>query len=71
MYQRVFFGLVTHGVNSTLPDLNRREKAALWPTAVVALVMGVAPPLWLSLIDPAVQAALTPFARLVSKAVIP
>jgi hypothetical protein len=49
--------------------LDRREKAALWPTALVALVMGVAPLIWLSLIDPAVQAALTPFGRLLSKVV--
>ncbi len=43
MYQRVFFGKVTHQVNLTLPDLDGRERAALWPTAIVALVMGVAP----------------------------
>jgi NADH:ubiquinone oxidoreductase subunit 4 (subunit M) len=60
---------VTHGVNSTLPDLNLREKAALWPIAVAALVMGVAPLLWLSAIDPAVQAALSPFTQLASKVV--
>ena len=71
MYQRVFFGKVTHDVNRTLPDLDRREKAALWPTALVALVMGVAPLIWLSLIDPAVQAALTPLGRLLSKVVGP
>src|SRR5438309_7987836 len=69
MYQRVFFGTVTHEVNNTLPDLNLREKAALWPTAVVALLMGVVPLIWLSLIDPAVQASLAPFAQLVSRAV--
>ena len=56
MYQRVFFGKVTHEVNNTLPDLNLREKAALSPIAVAALVMGVAPLVWLSAIDPAVQA---------------
>jgi NADH-quinone oxidoreductase subunit M len=58
MYQRVFFGKVKHDVNNTLPDLNAREKAALWPAAAAALVMGVAPLMWLSTIDPAVQAAL-------------
>jgi len=58
MYQRVFFGKVKHDINNTLPDLNAREKAALWPAAVAALVMGVAPLMWLSVIDPAVQAAL-------------
>src|SRR5450755_1201809 len=69
MYQRVFFGQVTYEVNKSLPDLNLREKAALSPIAIAALVMGVAPMLWLSAIDPAVQAALTPFTQLVSKMV--
>jgi NADH-quinone oxidoreductase subunit M len=69
MYQRVFFGKVTHPENSSLPDLSAREQLALWPTAVAALVMGVAPLLWLNIIDPAVHAALTPFAQLSSKVV--
>jgi NADH-quinone oxidoreductase subunit M len=69
MYQRVFFGRVTRDANRTLPDLDIRERIALWPTAVVALVMGVAPLLWLNAIDPASQAALAPFAQLASKAV--
>jgi NADH:ubiquinone oxidoreductase subunit 4 (subunit M) len=46
-----------------------REKAALWPIAIAALVMGVAPLVWLGAIDPAVQAALAPVAQLASKAV--
>jgi NADH-quinone oxidoreductase subunit M len=69
MYQRVFYGKVTHPVNLTLPDLSGRERAALWPTAVVALVMGVAPILWLNAIDPAVQTALAPFTQLASRMV--
>ncbi|MFI5110380.1 MAG: NuoM family protein [Terriglobales bacterium] len=69
MYQRVFFGKVKHEVNNTLPDLNLREKFALAPAAVAALVMGVAPLLWLSAIDPAVQSALAPFAQLAAKVV--
>jgi NADH-quinone oxidoreductase subunit M len=69
MYQRVFYGKVTHEVNLALPDLSGRERAALWPAAVVALVMGVAPLLWLNAIDPAVQTALAPFAQLASKMV--
>jgi NADH-quinone oxidoreductase subunit M len=70
MYQRVFFGKVTHEINSKLPDLNLREKAALWPIAVAALVMGVAPLVWLSAIDPAVQRyALAPVTQLASKLV--
>jgi NADH:ubiquinone oxidoreductase subunit 4 (subunit M) len=69
MYQRVFFGKVKHDVNNALTDLNLREKAALWPIAVAALVMGVAPLVWLGAIDPAVQAALAPFTQLASKVV--
>ena len=69
MYQRVFFGKVTHEVNNALPDLSLREKAALWPIAIAALVMGVAPLVWLGAIDPAVQAALAPVAQLASKVV--
>jgi NADH-quinone oxidoreductase subunit M len=69
MYQRVFFGKVKLEVNNLLPDLNLRERAALWPAAVAALVMGVAPLVWLSAIDPAVQAALAPFTQIASRMV--
>ena len=69
MYQRVFFGKVTHAENHTLPDLSAREQLALWPTAIAALAMGVAPLLWLNIIDPAIRTALTPFAQLASKVV--
>lgn len=69
MYQRVFFGKVTHPVNDTLPDLSVRERVALWPAAVVALVMGVAPLLWLNAIDPASRAVLEPFTEMASKVI--
>ena len=69
MYQRVFFGQVKHEVNRSLPDLEPREKAALWPTAAAALVMGVAPLLWLNAIDPSVQATLASFTQMASKVV--
>jgi NADH-quinone oxidoreductase subunit M len=69
MYQRVFFGKVRHEENEILPDLSRRERVALWPAAIVALVMGVAPLIWLSAIDPAVQTVLTPFTQMASKVV--
>jgi NADH-quinone oxidoreductase subunit M len=71
MYQRVFYGKVTHPVNNSLADLTGFEKTAVWPCAVAALVMGVAPIVWLSAIDPAVHAALMPFAQVVSKVVGP
>ena len=69
MYQRVFFGKVKLEVNNLLPDLNLRERTALWPAAAAALVMGVAPLMWLSAIDPAVQAALAPFTQIASRMV--
>jgi NADH-quinone oxidoreductase subunit M len=70
MFQRVFYGKVTHPVNMSMRDMIGFEKAAVWPCAVAALVMGVAPILWLAAIDPAVQSALTPFAQVVSKVVM-
>ena len=69
MYQRVFYGKVTHAVNETLHDLSGFEKWAVWPCAVTALVMGVAPILWLSAIDPAVQNALSPIVKMASRMV--
>jgi len=69
MYQRVFFGKVKLEVNNLLPDLNLRERAALWPAAAAALVMGVAPLMWLSAIDPAVQTALAPFTQIAGRMV--
>jgi NADH-quinone oxidoreductase subunit M len=69
MYQRVFYGKVTHEVNNSLPDLTGFEKSAVWPCAAAALVMGVAPILWLGAIDPAIQTALAPAAQMISKVV--
>jgi NADH-quinone oxidoreductase subunit M len=69
MYQRVFFGKVRHEINEVLPDLDLRECITLWPTAAAALVMGVAPLLWLNAIDPAVQSALVPLTQMASKVV--
>jgi NADH-quinone oxidoreductase subunit M len=69
MYQRVFFGKVTHAANNSLLDLSGFEKWAVWPCVVMALVMGVAPILWLGAIDPAVQAVLAPVAQVASRMV--
>jgi NADH-quinone oxidoreductase subunit M len=69
MYQRVFFGKVTHDVNNSLPDLDLRERTALLPAAVIALVMGVAPFLWLKSIDPSVHASLASFTQMALKVV--
>lgn len=69
MYQRVFFGIVKHSENNSLPDLQLRERIALWPTAIMALAMGVAPLLWLNTIDPAVHNVLVPFTQFASRMV--
>jgi NADH-quinone oxidoreductase subunit M len=61
MYQRVFYGAVTNPVNNSLQDIDARERISLWPLVVAALVMGVAPTLWLHSIDPSVAAALKQF----------
>ena len=61
MYQRVFYGNVTNPANASLRDLDARERVSLWPVAIAALVMGVAPMLWLHSIDPSVSAALKQF----------
>src|SRR5215467_365857 len=69
MYQRVFFGPVKQEENRSLPDLDLRERVALWPTAIMALAMGVAPLLWLNAIDSAVHNVLVPFTQFASKVV--
>ncbi len=61
MYQRVFYGNITNPANRSLRDLDARERVSLWPLAIAALVMGVAPMLWLHSIDPSVVAALKQF----------
>jgi NADH-quinone oxidoreductase subunit M len=43
MFRRVFFGEVTHEENRTLPDLNRRELAAILPLAALAVLLGLFP----------------------------
>jgi NADH-quinone oxidoreductase subunit M len=58
MYQRVFQGVVTNPANKTLRDLDALERVSLWPVAIAALVMGVAPMLWLHSISPSVSDAL-------------
>ena len=54
MYQKVFYGQITHEKNRTLADLDGREQISLWPVAVMALVMGVISPYWMKTINPAV-----------------
>jgi len=56
VYERTFYGVVTQRVNQTLPDVNARERLALIPLAIFALVMGVASPYWMKAIDPSTAA---------------
>jgi NADH-quinone oxidoreductase subunit M len=55
MYQRVIFGEVRNTSNLNLADLNFREKLVLAPIAVLVLVMGVYPSLFLSRTDQTIQ----------------
>jgi NADH-quinone oxidoreductase subunit M len=64
MYQRVFYGNMQQEANAAVPDLSIREQITLWPTAVTAFVMGVAPLIWLGPIDASVQAALAPLTEM-------
>ncbi|NBO64090.1 MAG: NADH-quinone oxidoreductase subunit M [Acidobacteria bacterium] len=47
MLQRVLFGEVTKSENSTLEEMNWREKTALVPLVIMAIVMGVGPMIFL------------------------
>ena len=55
MFQRVFYGPVTHEENATLPDLQPREWAAVLPLLAMSIVMGIFPSLFLKPMEPAVQ----------------
>jgi NADH-quinone oxidoreductase subunit M len=54
MFQRVFYGDVTHEENAALADLRPREWAAVLPLCAAALVMGIFPTLFLKPMEPAV-----------------
>jgi NADH-quinone oxidoreductase subunit M len=54
LVQRLFYGPDSQLATSTLADdLHLKEMAVLWPLAVLMLVMGVAPNIWLSAIEDA------------------
>lgn len=54
MYQKVFYGPIKHDENNRLLDIGGREQISLWPLVAMALIMGIASPLWMKSIDPAV-----------------
>ena len=68
MYQRVIFGEVRNPSNTKLADLNFREKLVLAPIAVLVVVMGVYPSLFLSRTDQTIQSIK---ARLETQASVP
>jgi NADH-quinone oxidoreductase subunit M len=69
MYQRVFYGRIVHQENAALADIGPRERLTLWPLAVMAFIMGVAPVYWLNHIDSAAEAAIKPVQQLEQRAV--
>ncbi|PSH04403.1 MAG: NADH-quinone oxidoreductase subunit M [Acidobacteria bacterium] len=58
LYQRTFYGTIVNPLNTTLPDVDTRERTILWPLAVLALVMGVFPQFWMNSIDASVAGIL-------------
>jgi NADH-quinone oxidoreductase subunit M len=55
MVQRVFYGPISTLISSQpAPDIKLREHIALWPMALLMLVMGVASPYWMHAIDESV-----------------
>lgn len=63
MIQRVCYGDQSGMVTDvSAPDMNFREHAALWPIAVLILLMGVASPYWMRAIDGAAVKLASPAA---------
>lgn len=61
MVQRIFYGpqsTFVHGHNTH--DMVAREHLALWPMAVLMLIMGIASPYWIKAIDGAMSPQATP-----------
>ncbi len=54
MFQRVYYGPVTHDENKHLPDLSVREWAVVGPLCAMSILMGVAPNIFLKPMEPAV-----------------
>jgi NADH-quinone oxidoreductase subunit M len=55
MFQRVFYGEVTHEENATLPDLQPREWAGVLPLCAMALFMGIFPTVFLRPTEAAIE----------------
>ena len=55
MFQRVNYGALTNRKNANLPDLSTREWAMIVPTVAMAILMGVAPNLFLNPMKPSID----------------
>jgi NADH-quinone oxidoreductase subunit M len=55
MFQRVYYGRITHEENATLPDLRPHEWASAVPLCAIALAMGVFPMILLQPMEPSVR----------------
>jgi len=58
LYQRTFYGTIKNSANEVLPDASAREQLCLIPLCALALIMGIASPLWMRQIDPSVTASI-------------
>jgi NADH-quinone oxidoreductase subunit M len=54
LFQRVYYGPITHEENGNLPDLSPREWGVIAPLCAMAIFMGVAPNVFLKPMEPAV-----------------
>jgi NADH-quinone oxidoreductase subunit M len=55
MFQRVYYGEVTHAENATLRDLGPHEWSAVVPIVALTIFMGVFPTIFLKPMEPAVE----------------
>ena len=63
MFQRVNYGHVTNSKNEGLKDLSVRERWVIWPIVAMAIVMGVAPSVFLNPMRPAIDRAVARMAE--------
>jgi NADH-quinone oxidoreductase subunit M len=69
LVMRVFYGENRNPLNAQIADANSRERIALLPLAAMALIMGIAPVLWMNMIDSSVRLALAPLAQQIAQVV--
>ncbi|HVN75388.1 MAG TPA: NADH-quinone oxidoreductase subunit M [Thermoanaerobaculaceae bacterium] len=55
MYQRAFFGEITHAENKTLRDVNLREQWTLIPLVVLCFWIGLYPKPFFRILEPSIQ----------------